>query len=94
MLADSLLTLKCLGLYEDNDFKGNGNEYGKCIFNNNVQAICNADISQNVNKEFKIEVLKYHTDKRDLNGFPSQIVDKHSKDPNFLSLKCTLTQQR
>ena len=37
----------------------------------------NVDISPNVNKDFEIEGIKYHTDEKDLNDFPPLTADMH-----------------
>ena len=43
------------------------------------------DISQNVNKAFEIEDVKYYLDDKDFNDLPSQCADMHFGDPNSLS---------
>ena len=44
--ADSLLRLKTLGLYEANDPKKLGHEYGKSIFDLESDTVCDVSISQ------------------------------------------------
>ena len=46
-------------------------EYVKSIFDNDVEAVCNVDISQNEKKELEIEGVKHYCDEKDLNNFPS-----------------------
>ena len=58
MLSDSLSRLKCLGLYEDNDPEKTRCEYCKSIDDNEVEAICDVDISQNTDLD------KYHIDEK------------------------------
>ena len=57
-----------------------GYEYGKSIFNTDIEAVCNVDISQNINIEFEIEGVKYYLDENDLNDPPSQSSDMHFED--------------
>ena len=45
MLADSLLRLKCLGLFENNGPEKQEYENGKSIFDTDVDTVCNVDIS-------------------------------------------------
>ena len=90
VLVDSLLRFKHLGLY-----KNNGPEkvrYGnaRSIFNTDAEALCNVDISQNINKEFEIEGIKYHLDEKDLDDIPSQSADTYFGDCKSLSFKSYL----
>ena len=46
---ENLLTLKTLGLYENNDPEKPGHEYGKYIFDSDLETLCNVDTSHNAN---------------------------------------------
>ena len=70
MLADSLSRLLCLGLYKDNDPKKTGCEYGRSIVDTDIETACNVDISQNINKGFEIESVRYYLDEKDLKDLP------------------------
>ena len=82
MFVDSLPWLKPLGLYEDFDPENPGQEYGKSIFDTDVEAICNLDISQGLGKEFEVKGMKYYLDEEDLNDLFSHEANKHSGDSN------------
>ena len=48
-LVDSLSRLRYLGLHDDNDPEGPGQEYGKSIFNTDENMINSLDSDQNSN---------------------------------------------
>ena len=56
VLADSLLGLKSLGLYEDNDSEKLGHEYGKSSFDSDLQSVCYVDTGHNAIKDLKLKV--------------------------------------
>ena len=90
VLAVSLSRLKTLGLYEANDPEELGSEYGKSIFDSELDMVCDINISQSSNRAFEIKGVIYLIDEKDLDDIPSESVDAHSKDPNPQPFKCNL----
>ena len=81
VLADNLSKLKHVGLYEENYPEKTRYEYSKSIFDNDIE---NVDISQHIDREFRIEEIKYHIEEKDLN-YVSQTTGMQLKDPNSLT---------
>ena len=71
------MKLKSLGLYKDNDHEKPGHGYGKSIFDYNLETVCNVDFSYNAEKDFEIEGLKYHLNKKDLDDLSLQGANTH-----------------
>ena len=86
-MADSLSRLKALGLYEANDHREPGSEYGKSIFDLESEIEFDVNLSQPSNIKFEIKGIKYLLNEKDLDDFPSQSVDAHFKDPNASTFK-------
>ena len=92
VLADSFLKLKTPGLYENNDPEKAWHEYGKSIFNSDLEVVCNADTSQNANQDFQIDSTKYQLDMKDLDDPSSHDTSNYIEDHN--PFRCTLDQQK
>ena len=88
ILADSLQRLRTLGLYRDNDPEKPGYEYGKAIFESDLEKTCNKDSSQDNNQDFEIDAVKYQLDKKDLDDLSSQDTSTHFED--HIPFKCNL----
>ena len=72
VLADCLLRLKILGIYEDNNPEQPRHEYGKSIFDSALKTVYNVDTGQNVSQDFKIDGVKYQLEEKDFNDLSLQ----------------------
>ena len=87
-ISGQLLRLKTLGIYEDYDPEKPGHEYGKSIFNSDLETVCNVDTSHDANQDFTVDSVKYQLDEKDLDDLSLQDTTTHLKDPS--PFKCNL----
>ena len=80
ILADSLLRLKTLRLYEVNDPEEPGERIWQVYFDRDLEIVCDVDINQHSNREFEIKGVKFLIDEKDTDDLPLRSKDEYYGD--------------
>ena len=85
--------MKSLSLYKDNNPEKPGHEYGKTIFDSDLEMVCNVDSNHNTTKDYEIESIKYILMIKTYMTFLSKVTT-HFGDCNPFKFNLNLTDVR
>ena len=82
--ANNLSTLGTIDLYEADEPKKEGHEYGKSVFDS--ETVCSIEIKEKVNQDFEVGGVKYQLDAKQVDDLLLHDTSVNSKNHDPLSV--------